>query len=80
MEGTARIERLLALMLIHSMQDASVSDKALALSRADFSPSEIGSLLNVKANTISVSLSRSRSASPTTNKASKKKNVRKRAR
>lgn len=55
-----RVEKLLALILIHDMQDASAGDKALALSRAGFSPAEIGELLGERANTISVQLLRAR--------------------
>ena len=61
MEGVERIEKLLALMLMHEMQDATPADRALTLSRAGFSPSEIGSLLGSRANTISVQLSRANS-------------------
>jgi DNA-directed RNA polymerase specialized sigma24 family protein len=60
MESAERIERLLALILIHDMQDAQPTDKAIALSRAGFTPAEIGSLLGVRPNTIAVQLSRAK--------------------
>lgn len=78
MEGTERIERILALMLIHDMQDAPPGEKALALTRAGFTPSEIGSLLGVRANTIAVQVSRARSGAR--KKKPTKKAGRKRAR
>jgi hypothetical protein len=40
-----RIERLLALILLHDLKDAPQADKAKALSRAAFSNSEIATLL-----------------------------------
>lgn len=71
MEGTERIERLLALILVHDMQDATPGDKAIALNRAGFSPAEIGELLGARANTISVQLTRAKKGGR--KKAAKKK-------
>lgn len=74
MEGMERIERLLAQILVHDMHDAPPGDKALALSRAGFSPAEIGELLGARANTISVQLNRAKKGSK--KKAAKKKRTR----
>lgn len=73
MQTTELIERLLGLILVHDMQDAQPGDKALALSRAGFTPTEIGSLLGVRANTIAVQLSRAKQTT------GKKKTPRKKA-
>lgn len=61
-ESLARVEKLLALMLVHDMRDAPAGDKALALNRAGFSPAEIGELLGERSNTISVQIMRAKRA------------------
>jgi len=59
-ESLERVEKLLALILVHDMRDAPPGDKALALTRAGFSPAEIGELLGERPNTISVQLLRAK--------------------
>jgi hypothetical protein len=44
-EEVNRVERLLAMILLHDMHDASIGDKASSLSRAGFAPAEIASML-----------------------------------
>lgn len=41
----ARVERLLALLLIAGMKDASMTDKSIALTRVGFSSPEIAEML-----------------------------------
>ena len=44
-EEVNRVERLLAMILLHDMHDASMSDRVSALSRAGFAPAEIATML-----------------------------------
>lgn len=52
-ESVDRIERLLALSIIHSMKGATQAEKALQLSIAGFTNVEIGNLLQTTAAVIS---------------------------
>ena len=45
---SARVERLLALVLLHNMKGATKAEKAVQLSIAGFSPVEIADLLDTK--------------------------------
>lgn len=67
-----RIEKLLALILIHDMRDAPPGEKALMISRAGFSPAEIGALLGQRANTISVQILRAKRSTARTGRPRKK--------
>lgn len=51
-----RIERLLALILLHDLKDAPQADKAKVLSRAAFSNSEIAALLGTSAAVVAQQL------------------------
>jgi hypothetical protein len=55
-EEVNRVERLLAMILLHDMQDASVADKASSLSHAGFTPGEIASMLGTTSASISQQL------------------------
>ena len=55
-----RLERLLAVLLLQNMKDASQEEKATQLSVAGFTNVEIADLLDTTANTVAVALSRSR--------------------
>ena len=57
---TDRMERLLALMLLHQMKGSSQRDKAVQLSLAGFSNTEIADLLQTNATTIASTLSQAR--------------------
>ncbi len=59
-ESLEWVEKLLALMLVRDMQEAPAGDKALALSTAGFSSTEIGDLLGTRPNTIAVQLTRAK--------------------
>ena len=52
-ESIDRVERLLALSMIHSMKGATQAEKALQLSIAGFTNVEIGDLLQTTAAVIS---------------------------
>ena len=53
MEGDfERIEKLLAMILLHDMQDAPQGDRAVALSRAGLTHGEIAALLGAPAASI----------------------------
>jgi hypothetical protein len=54
--STGRIERLLALLVIHGMKGATQADKALQLSLAGFTNVEIGDLLQTKQGVIAQNL------------------------
>ena len=75
-ESLERVEKLLAFMLMHDMQDVPAGDRALALSRAGFSPAEIGEILGMRPNTIAVQILRAKRAGKRS--ARKKKTARKR--
>jgi predicted transcriptional regulator len=55
-ETLSRIERILAMILVHDMQDASQADKALALSRATFSNKEFADLLGTSQGVVNQQL------------------------
>lgn len=55
-----RMERLLALMLLHQMKGSSQREKAVQLSLAGFSNTEIADLLQTNATTIASTLSQAR--------------------
>ncbi len=54
--STGRIERLLALLVIHGMKGATQADKALQLSLAGFTNVEIGDLLQTTQGVIAQNL------------------------
>jgi DNA-directed RNA polymerase specialized sigma24 family protein len=56
MANENRIERLLAMLLVTSMRGDSQKDKALALSRAGFAPTEIAELLGTSSASVSQQL------------------------
>jgi DNA-directed RNA polymerase specialized sigma24 family protein len=56
MTNEARTERLLAMLLLNSMGEASQKDKAVALSYAGFAPAEIAELLGTSAASVSQQL------------------------
>ncbi len=56
MEGLERLERLLAAILIHDMRDAPQGEKALQLSRAGMTNTEIAALLGTTAQVINQQL------------------------
>jgi DNA-directed RNA polymerase specialized sigma24 family protein len=58
-----RTERLLALLVMHNMAEASQTDRALVLSRAGFSNPEIADLLGTTTATVTQSLYSARRAS-----------------
>jgi len=60
MESLERVERLLALILVHDMKDAPLSDKAVALKSAGFSNVEIARFLGSTAMSIGQQLYKTR--------------------
>lgn len=56
MEGLQRVERLLALILIHDMKDAPQAEKAAYLSRVGFGNTEIAELLGTSAKVVTQQL------------------------
>jgi hypothetical protein len=67
-----RIERLLALILLHDLRDAPQGDKAKALSRAAFSNSEIAALLGTTPGSIGQLLYTARQKRSTKKKSNKR--------
>ena len=59
-ELTERVERLLALILLNQMKGSSQREKAVQLSVAGFSNTEIADLLQTNATTIASTLSQAR--------------------
>ena len=55
-ESLRRIEKILAMILLHDMRDAPQSDKALALSRAGFANSEIAVFLGTSPGVVNQQL------------------------
>ncbi len=76
MDKYERIEKLLAMILLDSMQDRKQSDKAVALHQAGFSAAEIGKLLGTTGNAISVQLQRAGKPKPKSKKKAIKKSNR----
>ena len=60
MEGIERVEKLLALQLMHDMPDASQSEKVRILSKVGFSNPETADILGTTSAVVSVQLSRHR--------------------
>ncbi len=58
--GTDRIERLLALLLLQRMKGSSQRDRAVVLSLAGFSNTQIADLLETRATVIASTLSQAR--------------------
>ncbi|MGH6804498.1 MAG: hypothetical protein ACREC3_14200 [Methyloceanibacter sp.] len=56
MEGLERVERLLAMILLHDLTDAPQSLRAVALSRAGFGNAEIAEMLGTTSNVIAQQL------------------------
>lgn len=52
MEGLERVEKLLALILVHDMRDAPLSDKAVALRSAGLGNGEIAEVLGSTAKSV----------------------------
>ena len=63
MQNEERVERLLALILIHQMKGASQKDKVLALNLAGFSNIEIANILETTADKVAKSLYQARQPS-----------------
>ena len=59
-KSNERIERLLVLLLLQSMKEATQREKALQLNIAGFSNIEIAEFLDTNPATIAVSLSKSK--------------------
>jgi DNA-directed RNA polymerase specialized sigma24 family protein len=55
-ENLERIEKTLAMILIHDMKDAPQQEKALALSRVGFSNADIADLLGAKSSVVTQQL------------------------
>lgn len=55
-ESLQRIEKILAMILLHDMKDAPQSDKAMALSRAGFPNSDIATFLGTSAGVVNQQL------------------------
>jgi hypothetical protein len=68
-----RVEKLLAMILLGNMQDATAGEKVLALNRIGFAPAEIAELLGERPNTISVQLLRGKQASKSKHYTGRKK-------
>jgi len=68
-----RVENLLAMILLQNMQEATASEKVLALNRVGFSPAEIAELLGERPNTISVQLLRGKQISKSKHYTGRKK-------
>lgn len=60
METLERVERLLAMILLHDLHDAPQSEKAVALSRAGFTNAEIATLLGTTGGVIAQQLYQAR--------------------
>lgn len=60
----ARVESLLAMLLLRTMGDATVGEKAVTLTRAGFGRSEIATLVGVPAAVIGQRLYEARKAKP----------------
>ncbi|HXF49066.1 MAG TPA: hypothetical protein VNL73_06540 [Verrucomicrobiae bacterium] len=56
MQSEDRIEKLLALLLLHQMKGSPNRDKALQLNLAGFTNTEIADLLQIKATGVAVAL------------------------
>lgn len=60
MENNNRVERILALLLLHQMKASSQKDKVLALNLAGFSNVEIADILEITADKVAKSLYQAR--------------------
>ncbi len=60
MEDIERVEKLLALQLMHDMQDASQAEKVKVLSKVGFRNPEIADILGTTSAVVAVQLSRHR--------------------
>lgn len=60
MEGIERVEKLLALQLMHDMQDASQAEKVMILSKVGFGNAEIAGILGTTSAVVSQQLFRQR--------------------
>jgi hypothetical protein len=74
-----RTEGLLALLVLHSMADASLLEKTVALDRAGLKGPEISQLLGVSVPSVTQSLYMARKAAKKTKKAPAKKAAAKKA-
>lgn len=68
-----RVENLLAMILLQTMQEATAGEKVLTLNRIGFSPAEIAGLLGERPNTISVQLLRGKQLSKSKHYTGRKK-------
>lgn len=75
-EGTVtRSERLLAMLVLHNMAEASQIDKTVQLDKAGFGTAEIAQLLNTTSQTVTQNLytaRKAKGAKKTAKKAAKK--------
>lgn len=60
MPDDSRSEKVLAMLLVNSMREASQKEKAIALSRTGFAPAEIAELLGTTSASVSQQLYESR--------------------
>lgn len=72
MTGTERMERLLALILLHSLKGSSQQDKIAQLSVAGFSNLEIANLLQTTAAVVAQSLYAARRQLPARSQGARK--------
>lgn len=72
MDSTHRIEFLLALVLLNDMKNATQSERALQLSLAGFSNSEIADLLQTTSAVVAQALYEGRKKGPRSLKKSRK--------
>lgn len=72
MTGTERLERLLALNLLHSLKSSPQQEKIVQLSVAGFSNLEIANLLQTTTAVVSQSLYTARKHKPTRSKSARK--------
>lgn len=63
-EAPTRLEKLLAMMILMQMRDATQRDKVVVMSRAGFSNPEIAELLETKSNIVAQHLYASRKPPP----------------
>ena len=77
--NTTRSERLLALLVLHNMAEASQTDKSVQLDKAGFSAAEIADLLGTSPQTVNQNLYMARKAKKGGRKAPTKKPAAKKA-
>ena len=73
MANVERIEKLLAMILVHDMKDAPQEDKAVGLHRAGFSNAEIATVLGTTSAVVSQQLYKKRQSGKPRKKAGARK-------